>query len=88
MWSARFPKLITTQPLYALMSTDYDSLEESLVKVNVETVRVPPGEVDRAIDDFVLKPAVGVPLDREDASLPNSVTIDPPPRLWRTRLRA
>lgn len=61
------------------MLTDLRSLEQSLTSVDVETRRVPPDEVSAAVRDFLLGPAVAVPIDRDDVSLPDAVTVDPTP---------
>lgn len=47
--------------------------------LDVETRRVAPDEVAAAVADLAVDPAVGVALDRPDAELPPSVTVDPTP---------
>lgn len=61
------------------MSTEFHSFEQSLASVDVESVRVPPGDVAAAIDEYAAGPTVGVPLDRSYGSYPNSVRVDPTP---------
>lgn len=61
------------------MSTDTSLLEQSLASLDVESMRVPPDGVADAVEEFVVDSAVAVPLDRDDASLPDRVTIDPTP---------
>lgn len=61
------------------MSTDLHAFEQSLTSVDVASARVPPDEAAAAIDDFTTGPTVGVPLDRDDVSFPDSVTVDPTP---------
>lgn len=65
------------------MSTEIDSLGQSLASVDVEMVRAPPDEVGRAIKDLVVEPAVAVPLDRNDVTLPDGIDGDPTPAALR-----
>ncbi|WP_256301642.1 LUD domain-containing protein [Haloarchaeobius salinus] len=61
------------------MPTDTRSLEQSLASLNVESRRVAPCKVADAVAAFAADPAVAVHLDRDNASLPDSVTVDPTP---------
>jgi L-lactate dehydrogenase complex protein LldG len=61
------------------MSTEFDSFERSSTSVGVECVRAEPETVDAVVADLVVEPAVGVPLGRADAGLPDAVTVDPTP---------
>lgn len=61
------------------MSTKLHAFEQSLSSVDVSSVYVPPTEVTAALDDFTTGTSVGVQLDRDDISLPDSVTVDPTP---------
>jgi L-lactate dehydrogenase complex protein LldG len=61
------------------MSTDFQTFEQSLADVDVSVVHVPLMDVAAAIADFSTESTVGVPLDRDEINLPDSVTVDPTP---------
>lgn len=61
------------------MSTEQQLFVESLASVGVETRRVPPADIADAIEDLLVDDTVAVALERDDISLPDTVTIDPTP---------
>lgn len=61
------------------MSTEFHAFEQSLSRFDVASARVPPDGVVAAVEEFSTGPTVGVPLGRDDTSLPDSVAVDPTP---------
>lgn len=66
------------------MSTDQQVFAESLANVGVEMRRVPPDDVDAAIEESHTGETVAVPVERDDITLPETVTIDPTPAELQT----
>mgnify|MGYP000229825948 CR=1 FL=1 len=60
------------------MSTDRESLEQSLASVDIEAMHVSPGEVAGAIEEFVVGDAVGIAGEAFEAR-PETVNWDPTP---------
>lgn len=66
------------------MSTEQQQFAESLVGNDIETRRVPPADIGDAIKELRAGDTVAVAFDRDDVSLPNTVTIDPTPAELKT----
>lgn len=61
------------------MPADCDAFERSLRSVDAESVYAAPGEVARAIEEFVVGDAVGIPDEEWPRPLPASVNWEPTP---------